>query len=156
MLPDHPAWAEIGHLDPRGEGSAWCELRIGERVQLSRSVQRLTHAGGNAYLVGDASNGWVVIDPCGTEELHEWMADADCEARTVVRTGQPLATESIHLGNALTLKPVATPGGTAWLLVEERMAFTGRWRPQQSEASSSLLGAADWIAPLEGFLVQLA
>ncbi|MBT2302518.1 NUDIX domain-containing protein [Variovorax paradoxus] len=156
VLPDHPAWAEIGLLDPQGKGLAWCELRIGERVRLSPFVQRLTHAGGNTYLVGDIVNGWVVIDPRDSEQMQKaMMENLDNGTPTVVMTGQPVSAEPIHLGESLTLKPIATPDGTGWLLVEERMAFMGRWRPPQSESSIALRASADWIAPREGFLIQL-
>ncbi|WP_353506444.1 hypothetical protein [Variovorax sp. J31P207] len=157
VLPDHPAWAEIGLLDPRGDGSAWCELRIGEWVRLSRSVQRLTHACGNTYLVGNLQSGWIVIDPCSPEQMRKALAEVcDGQSPRAVWTDQAIFHHAIRLGDCNTLVPKCTPGGTVWLLEEERLAFTGRWRPAPSAHPDPLLASADWIAPSEGFLVQVA
>ena len=64
LMPHEPAFAEIGKLDPDGEGTAWCELRPGAPVRLSPRVLRVTSSGGaNTYLVGDEQGGWTEMDP---------------------------------------------------------------------------------------------
>ncbi len=79
VLPDEPAWAEIGRLDPVGHGHAWYDLVPGRAVRLSDRVIRVTAGNGsmmtgpgtNTYLVGGgASNEWAAIDPGPAIEAH--------------------------------------------------------------------------------------
>lgn len=75
---DHP-WAEVGMLDPRGQGTASYEIVPGRPVRLSLRIIRvtapnpgvMTGPGTNSYLVG-ASDGsaWAVIDPGPDDEAH--------------------------------------------------------------------------------------
>ena len=64
MLPGHPAYEEVGKLDPDGRGDAWSELRPGVAVRIGEHVERITGADGrNAYRVGGDGEGWQVVEP---------------------------------------------------------------------------------------------
>lgn len=58
IMPDHPAYEEIGKLDPQGRCDAWCELRADVPVQLSEHVTRVAGSDGNRYLVRDGGGEW--------------------------------------------------------------------------------------------------
>lgn len=79
VMPDEPAWAEIGRLDPQGHGHVSYALEPGVPVRLSERVIRVTAPNGsvmtgpgtNTYLVGGgAANRWTVIDPGPADEAH--------------------------------------------------------------------------------------
>ncbi|MDQ6627121.1 MAG: MBL fold metallo-hydrolase [Pseudomonadota bacterium] len=79
VLPDEPAWAELGRLDPAGHGKAGYELVPGRAVRLSERLIRVTAGNGsmmtgpgtNTYLVGGpGSDDWAVIDPGPAIETH--------------------------------------------------------------------------------------
>lgn len=77
LLPSDRAYAEVGKLDPFGEGQTWSEIVPGKPVRLSERVVRLTAPnpgymtgpGTNSYLVGDA-NALAVIDPGPDDAAH--------------------------------------------------------------------------------------
>lgn len=79
VMPDHPAYAEIGRIDPDGQGNARCELVPGRVVRLSPRVYRVTAPNGNlmtgpgtnTYFVGDPQGrAWAVIDPGPDDDDH--------------------------------------------------------------------------------------
>jgi glyoxylase-like metal-dependent hydrolase (beta-lactamase superfamily II)/8-oxo-dGTP pyrophosphatase MutT (NUDIX family) len=79
VLPDEPAWAEIGRLDPAGHGTCCYDIQVGTPVRLSSRIIRVTANNGsmmtgpgtNTYLVGGgARNEWAVIDPGPLVESH--------------------------------------------------------------------------------------
>lgn len=57
--PGHPAWAEIGLIDPGATGQASYEIRSGEAVQLTSTVARLT-AANPGYMTGPGTNSYIV------------------------------------------------------------------------------------------------
>jgi glyoxylase-like metal-dependent hydrolase (beta-lactamase superfamily II)/8-oxo-dGTP pyrophosphatase MutT (NUDIX family) len=77
VLPNDRAYAEVGKLDPFGEGHAWSEIAPGRTVQLSERVRRLTAPnpgymtgpGTNSYLVGDGDT-LAIIDPGPDDAQH--------------------------------------------------------------------------------------
>lgn len=79
ITPEHPAWAEIGRLDPQRRGDASYDIVPGTAVRLSPHVIRvtcgnpgmMTGPGTNTYLVGGgARNEWAVIDPGPEDPAH--------------------------------------------------------------------------------------
>jgi 8-oxo-dGTP pyrophosphatase MutT (NUDIX family) len=61
---EHPAYDEIGKLDPDGRGDVWSHLRPGVPVRIGEHAQRITGADGrNSYCVGSDSEGWQLVDP---------------------------------------------------------------------------------------------
>jgi 8-oxo-dGTP pyrophosphatase MutT (NUDIX family) len=152
LMPDHPAWPEVGLLDPEGAGTAWCELREGVPTRLSPRVHRLTHAGGNSYLVGDGARGWALIDPPPPAAGAPLLELTGGREPVVLSTGEAGGPRTAP-GPGPFLEAVAAPAGTAWLLREDQMLFTGPWMPSAGSAPS-LHGAA-WAAPARGFLRPL-
>jgi glyoxylase-like metal-dependent hydrolase (beta-lactamase superfamily II)/8-oxo-dGTP pyrophosphatase MutT (NUDIX family) len=72
VMPDEPAWAELGRIDPAGHGHASYELVPDRAVRLSERVIRVTADNGsmmtgpgtNTYLIGGSdARTWAVIDP---------------------------------------------------------------------------------------------
>lgn len=79
VLPDEPAFAELGRIDPAGHGSGCYDIQVATPVRLSPRLIRVTANNGslmtgpgtNTYLVGGgASNEWAVIDPGPLDEAH--------------------------------------------------------------------------------------
>ncbi|MDH5541069.1 MAG: MBL fold metallo-hydrolase, partial [Rhizobacter sp.] len=77
--PDEPAWAELGRLDPQGQGTASFELTPGTPVRLSPRLIRITANNGsmmtgpgtNTYLLGGGDrNEWAAIDPGPDDAVH--------------------------------------------------------------------------------------
>jgi 8-oxo-dGTP pyrophosphatase MutT (NUDIX family) len=137
VMPQHPAYAEIGLLDAAGEGTAWCELRPGVAVRLLPRVQRLTRrdartgANVNAYLVGDPASGWAMVEP-----------GAD---------GVPVVT------GARLLQPLHDPEHPSlllgWLLAEEGVLFPRNAAVTPAGLAPAVRAAVRWIAPVNGFLL---
>ena len=79
VLPDEPAWAELGRIDPAGHGHGSYDLVPGRAVRLSERVIRVTAGNGsmmtgpgtNTYLVGGGPrNEWAAIDPGPAIDAH--------------------------------------------------------------------------------------
>jgi glyoxylase-like metal-dependent hydrolase (beta-lactamase superfamily II)/8-oxo-dGTP pyrophosphatase MutT (NUDIX family) len=72
VMPDEPAWSELGRIDPAGHGNASYDLVADRAVRLSERVIRVTADNGsvmtgpgtNTYLIGGSdAQRWAVIDP---------------------------------------------------------------------------------------------
>jgi glyoxylase-like metal-dependent hydrolase (beta-lactamase superfamily II)/8-oxo-dGTP pyrophosphatase MutT (NUDIX family) len=78
VLPDEPAWAELGRIDPAGHGRASYDIVTDRAVRLSDRVIRVTAGNGsmmtgpgtNTYLVDCGGNEWAAIDPGPAIEAH--------------------------------------------------------------------------------------
>ncbi|MES2989786.1 MAG: MBL fold metallo-hydrolase [Pseudomonadota bacterium] len=79
VLPEEPAFAELGRIDPAGHGSGCYDIQVGTPVRLSPRLIRvsagngsmMTGPGTNTYLLGGgAANEWAVIDPGPDDEAH--------------------------------------------------------------------------------------
>jgi glyoxylase-like metal-dependent hydrolase (beta-lactamase superfamily II)/8-oxo-dGTP pyrophosphatase MutT (NUDIX family) len=79
VLPDEPAFAELGRIDPAGHGRGCYEIQVATPVRLSPRLIRVTAGNGslmtgpgtNTYLLGGgARNEWAVIDPGPLHAAH--------------------------------------------------------------------------------------
>jgi glyoxylase-like metal-dependent hydrolase (beta-lactamase superfamily II)/8-oxo-dGTP pyrophosphatase MutT (NUDIX family) len=78
VMPDEPAWAELGRIDPAGHGKASYELVPGRAVRLSDRVIRVTAGNGsvmtgpgtNTYLIQSSNGEWAAIDPGPAIDAH--------------------------------------------------------------------------------------
>jgi len=77
VLPDELPYAEVGKLDPEGQGTAHADIVAGRAVRLSPRIVRvtapnpgaMTGPGTNTYLVGEGDH-WTVIDPGPADAQH--------------------------------------------------------------------------------------
>ncbi|HWH82160.1 MAG TPA: MBL fold metallo-hydrolase [Burkholderiaceae bacterium] len=79
VLPDEPAYAELGRIDPAGHGHGCYDIQVDVPVRLSPRLIRVTANNGslmtgpgtNTYLVGGGPrNEWAVIDPGPPDDAH--------------------------------------------------------------------------------------
>lgn len=78
LVPGDYAYAEVGKLDPDGNGTAAYEILPGVPVPIAPRIRRLTAPnpgvmtgpGTNTYLLGDAASGIAVIDPGPAIDVH--------------------------------------------------------------------------------------
>jgi 8-oxo-dGTP pyrophosphatase MutT (NUDIX family) len=175
VLPNHPAWAEVGRLDPEGRGDAWCEIRPGVPVRLSHGVFRLSagRSGSHSYLIDIGNNEWAVIDPGPQDEGHldaviavasgpiRWifLTDGDAEqvesaaqlqARTGAQVRGPQQNNEAVPGITLRALPGPTANSISYLLVQEKMLFVGAQTVPTAWLAEQHI---EWLAPRRGFLV---
>jgi glyoxylase-like metal-dependent hydrolase (beta-lactamase superfamily II)/8-oxo-dGTP pyrophosphatase MutT (NUDIX family) len=79
ILPEEPAWAEVGKLDPEGCGDRRYDLPPGVCVDLSPRLKRVTAPNGNlmtgpgtnSYFIGGGpENTWALLDPGPADAAH--------------------------------------------------------------------------------------
>jgi glyoxylase-like metal-dependent hydrolase (beta-lactamase superfamily II)/8-oxo-dGTP pyrophosphatase MutT (NUDIX family) len=79
VMPDEPAWAELGRIDPAGHGGGTYDIVPDRAVRLSERVIRvsadngsvMTGPGTNTYLIGGSDvERWAVIDPGPAIDAH--------------------------------------------------------------------------------------
>jgi glyoxylase-like metal-dependent hydrolase (beta-lactamase superfamily II)/8-oxo-dGTP pyrophosphatase MutT (NUDIX family) len=79
VMPDEPAWPELGRLDPDGSGRFSYELAPAQPVRLSPRLLRVTANNGslmtgpgtNCYLIGGGEgNEWAALDPGPSDDAH--------------------------------------------------------------------------------------
>ena len=148
VLPDEPAFAELGRLDPAGHGFACYDIQVATPVRLSPRLIRVTANNGslmtgpgtNTYLIGGgASNEWAVIDPGPLNEAHveAILAAAPGAIRWIFATH----THSDHSPACLPLK--ARTGATVY----GRVAAHIEWQDTSFEPDVHLEGGERFELP---------
>ncbi|MDP9896715.1 8-oxo-dGTP pyrophosphatase MutT (NUDIX family) [Variovorax boronicumulans] len=142
---EEPAYDEIGHLDPEGRGDARYALEPGVVTRLSDRVIRVVgNAGDNSYLVG-GSDGWALIGPAPLDDALRAVAPGPVRWTATAQPDWPGGT--LDLGGATLQMLKSSDGAPSFLLVEERMLFTGR-----DVVTTGKNDAIEWIAPSQGFI----
>lgn len=172
---EEPAYEEIGHVDPDGEGGGRYALEAGLVMRLSARVLRVTggaDASGalaHSYFVGIAGGDCALVDalPAGPGHLATLAAAAPGRVRWILSTRAPVDEEAmralrdiwpdastapgelIDLGDATLRVLPGTEGAQSrqFLQVEDRTLLTGL-----APGSAADGGQALWIAPRHGFL----
>lgn len=174
--PDHPAWAEIGRLDPEGTGQAWRDLPPGRTTRLSPRLLRLTLAGGaQAYRVDgdDGASSWIDAGEDAGDDGDDALASAVAEAaahvtRVLTLSSAPTAhRRAERLAGALGAAFEDPPSTTSALQrIEAADGHAALWWPAEATLFSGDLPrevalqiarerGARWIAPARGFLVAV-
>jgi glyoxylase-like metal-dependent hydrolase (beta-lactamase superfamily II)/8-oxo-dGTP pyrophosphatase MutT (NUDIX family) len=139
VMPREPAYAELGHLDPQGRGTAAYTITPGQAVRLSPRVIRvtarnpgvMTGPGTNTYLVGGGeANAWAVIDPGPMDDAHlsAILAAAPGPIRRI------LATHTHMDHSPLAMKLAALTGAT----VHGRLADHTTWQDASFKPNAEL------------------
>ncbi len=132
VLPTELAYAEVGRLDPEGQGDARLELHPGTPVRLSPNLFRLTAPnpgpmtgpGTNSYLLG-AGQSWTVIDP-GPADAGHLQALQDAAAAAGGRITRILVTHT-HRDHSPGAAPLAAATGAP---VWGRVALHPEWQDE--------------------------
>jgi glyoxylase-like metal-dependent hydrolase (beta-lactamase superfamily II)/8-oxo-dGTP pyrophosphatase MutT (NUDIX family) len=100
--PTHPAYAEIGRIDPSGQGLAFDSIRSGTAIALAadrllritaNNGSVMTGPGTNTYLLRAAGDDWVLLDP-GPDDAAHVQATLSLLARLGGRLGAILVTHT--------------------------------------------------------------
>ncbi len=148
VLPDEPAFAELGRIDPEGTGLARYDLEPGVPTRLSARVIRVTAGNGsmmtgpgtNTYLVGGgAANEWAVIDPGPPDDAHldAILAAAPGPIRWIFATH----THKDHSPLAMPLK--ARTGATVY----GQVAAHAEWQDTEFVPDVTLNGGERIVLP---------
>ena len=100
VLPAHPAYAEVGRIDPHGQGLACNAIQPGMPIALvpERLVRltadngsMMTGPGTNTYLLRAADDDWVLIDPGPDDAAHvqatlAWLAQRSARLAAILVT----------------------------------------------------------------------
>jgi 8-oxo-dGTP pyrophosphatase MutT (NUDIX family) len=170
VLPGHPAWHEIGRLDPEGRATAAAALQPGA-LKIGIGVLRWTDPGSlaHSYLIDAGAEGWAVIDPGPDPEALiaaapgpiRWIGVTDSDAQLIdnaarlqARSGaQAIGAQTPGALQALQALPGPLPGSTLYHLASACLLFTGAQEP--SADGQRQLGET-WAAARHGFLRPLA
>jgi 8-oxo-dGTP pyrophosphatase MutT (NUDIX family) len=140
--PRHPAWAEIGLIDPTGRGIAHAQIRPGEPVPLGPGLLRITARNGsvmtgpgtNSYLLcsgdpADPASGWALIDPGPDDAVHvqALLAAAPGPIRWILVSHTTSTTPRPHRPS------MPPPAPSAWVAC--RSIPSGRTTPSSPTAS---------------------
>ena len=148
VLPDEPAWAEIGRIDPAGHGTSCYDIQVGTPVRLSPRVIRVTANNGsvmtgpgtNTYLIGGGPrNEWAVIDPGPLHESHveAILAAAPGAIRWIFAT-------HTHTDHSPACVPLAARTGA---VVHGRVAAHPMWQDASFAPDVHLVGGERFELP---------
>ncbi|MNQ13624.1 NUDIX domain protein [compost metagenome] len=141
---EEPAYDEIGHLDPDGQGGGRYALEAGLVTPLSARVLRVVHDSGlNSFLIG-GTEGWALINRVPGDAAHEAALRAAAPGPVRWVLSADAAPQSLDLGGA-TLQVL---GAQRFLLAEERMLFTEDATTTAVETDHRV----EWIVPARGFM----
>ncbi|MET3184185.1 UNVERIFIED_ORG: 8-oxo-dGTP pyrophosphatase MutT (NUDIX family) [Variovorax guangxiensis] len=172
---EEPAYEEVGHVDPDGQGGGRYAHEAGLAMRLSARVLRVTGEAGDAsgplvhsYFVGTSGGDWALIDALPASPAHiealvaaapgrvRWLLSTHGHAEEALREIWPDASavlpapdERIELGEA-TLRVLPGDGDAhsrRFLLVEDGMLFAG-----SSADHAAGEDEVRWIAARHGFL----
>ena len=123
LVPGDYAYAEIGKLDPEGQGTAAYEILPGVPVRIAPRIVRvtapnpgvMTGPGTNTYLLGDAASGVAVIDPGPAIEAHV-QAIRDAAAGDI----RWILCTHTHIDHSPAAAPLAARTGAAVLGMRAR------------------------------------
>ena len=102
VLPAHPAYAEIGRIDPHGQGLACNVIQPGVALELvperlvrltAGNAGMMTGPGTNTYLLRAQGDDWVLIDP-GPDDAAHVQATLACLAQHGARLAAILVTHT--------------------------------------------------------------
>lgn len=148
VLPDEPAFAELGRIDPAGHGSGCYDVQVATAVRLSPRLIRVTANNGslmtgpgtNTYLIGGgASNEWAVIDPGPLDDAHvdAIMAAAPGPIRWIFATH----THNDHSPACVPLK------GRTGATVHGRVPEHKEWQDASFTPDVHLTGGERFVLP---------
>ncbi|MNK60294.1 NUDIX domain protein [compost metagenome] len=141
---EEPAYDEIGHLDPDGQGGGRYALEAGLVTPLSARVLRVVHDSGlNSFLIG-GTEGWALVNRVPGDAAHEAALRAAAPGPVRWVLSADAAPQSLDLGGA-TLHVLGAQG---FLLAEERMLFTEDATTTAVETDHRV----EWIVPARGFM----
>jgi glyoxylase-like metal-dependent hydrolase (beta-lactamase superfamily II) len=131
VLPEEPAWAEIGRLDPRGRGDVCFELPPLRPATLSPRVQRLTCANGSV-MTGPGTNTYLLRAPGGLDV-------------TVMDPGPDDGDTEAHLAAVIQAATAPlSPGGEPGRIVRILTSHTHKDHSPAARRLRELTGAPIW------------
>ena len=156
VLPDEPAFAELGRIDPAGHGHGCYDIQVGTPVRLSPRLIRvsanngslMTGPGTNSYLVGGgARNEWAVIDPGPLDKAHveAILAAAPGPIRWIFAT-------HTHNDHSPACVPLAARTGAA---VHGRLPAHAEWQDASFAPDVHLTGGERFALPGHTTLVAI-
>jgi 8-oxo-dGTP pyrophosphatase MutT (NUDIX family) len=157
--PDEPAYDELSHIDPDGQGHGRYELTHGLAMRLSPRVLRVTAQSGdaliNSYFIGGEGDEWALVTDCPHDEAHAAVlrASAPGQVRQTL-TLQGLAAshgERVEIGGCTlrVMRVADRPDALACFLLEEEKLLFVREAAQLSGFEAE---EVEWLAPATGFL----
>ena len=182
IIEDHPAYAEVAHLDPDGRGDLRCELQAGDVQRLSPRLLRVAGASRHAYIVTDTAGRAAAIVDADPADAAQWQAlqaaagasvrwllslhpvDAATAAALAQRwpaaqrgpAGDEGGRETFALGSDTRLQTVRLDTHRGLRIAEEAVLLAGDGTQREAAAAAGwVVGGVEWLAGARGFLQRL-